>query len=139
MSTSQNRYATILLSGLICTAGVARAEEPEAPHAASRSCLSLSHIRNSQVLDRQHILFTMSGSEMYVNDLPHPCPGLRRDTPWLHRTSLDQVCDLDVITVLNSTGGGFMPGASCGLGKFKPIGKADADALRAQLKAAKKP
>lgn len=139
MSKRQRLFATILLSSLVSAASIAQPEETGASHPASRSCIGLVHIRNSEVLDRQHILFTMGGTEMYVNTLPHPCPGLRRDTPWLHRTSLDQVCDLDIITVLNSTGGGFMPGASCGLGRFEPIGQAEADALREQLKAAKKP
>jgi hypothetical protein len=39
----------------------------------------------------------------------------------MYRTSLNQLCDLDIITVLNSLGFGFMRGPSCGLGSFQPV------------------
>ena len=34
---------------------------------------------------------------------------------------LNQLCDVDVTTVLQDVGFGFLPAASCGLGKFQPI------------------
>jgi len=39
----------------------------------------------------------------------------------MYRTSLSQLCDLDLITVLESGGFGLMPLSSCGLGRFYPI------------------
>ncbi|MEJ2760591.1 MAG: hypothetical protein P8126_03375, partial [Gammaproteobacteria bacterium] len=36
----------------------------------------------------------------------------------MYRTSLSQLCDLDIITVLDSVGGEYRPGASCGMGHF---------------------
>ncbi|MDH3511808.1 MAG: hypothetical protein OER85_13220, partial [Gammaproteobacteria bacterium] len=44
--------------------------------------------------------------------------------------SLSQLCDLDIITVLNDYGFGFTPGPSCGLGRFYPITKEEAKALQ---------
>ena len=44
-----------------------------------------------------------------------------------------------IITVLNPGGGAYMPGASCGLGKFVPVSKEDVTVLKQQLKAAAKP
>jgi len=41
--------------------------------------------------------------------------------------------------VLNPGGGAYMPGASCGLGKFVPVSKEDVTVLKQQLKAAAKP
>ena len=80
------------------------------------------------------MLFTLNDGSLYLDNLPYPCLGLRRDTAWLHRTSMNEVCDLDIITVLNHVGGGFMPGASCGLGRFDPIAKPALDLQRTQLK-----
>jgi len=102
------------------------AEPAEQP----QRCLRLSEIKSTEVLDKQQILFEATGGRYFVNVLPYKCPGLRRDAAILHRTSLDRMCDLDVITVLESTGGGFFPGASCGLGRFNPIDKEEAEALR---------
>jgi hypothetical protein len=48
----------------------------------------------------------------------------------MYRTSLPQLCDLDIITVLDDAGFGFMPGASCGLGRFYPITKDEAKAMK---------
>lgn len=52
----------------------------------------------------------------------------------MYRTSLSQLCDLDMITVLNDFGSGFTPGASCGLGRFYPITKEEAKELRKKPK-----
>jgi len=48
----------------------------------------------------------------------------------MYRTSLNQLCSLDIITVLDNIGGGFEQAGSCGLGKFKPISKVEYEALR---------
>ncbi len=122
-----------------CLAGTVRAEDANLSGARPESCISLTRIKSSEVIDRSHMVFTMSNGSMYLNTLPYPCPGLSRNTPYLHRTSLNEICDLDIITVLNEGGGGFMPGASCGLGKFVPTSKEEVAALKEQLKAPAKP
>ena len=120
---------------VFCANGLLTAADAQDP--VARACLGLMQIRTSEVLDNQHILFTMNDGTLFPNNLPYACPGLRRDTAWLHRTSLNNVCDLDLITVLNHGGGGFMPGASCGLGRFEPVPRPQLESLRAQLKEAK--
>lgn len=93
-------------------------------------CLPLNRIDETVVLDSRNVLFYTSRNEVYLNDLPHNCPGLSRHKPIMYRTSLNQLCNVDIITVLESMGSSYMPGASCGLGMFYPISKDDADKLR---------
>ena len=85
-------------------------EAPEGPR-----CVSLRHIRSTRVLDGETILFEMRGGTDYVNRLPRRCPGLGFHKSFGYRTGINQVCDLDVITVLESG----RRGATCGLGKFE--------------------
>jgi len=119
---------------LFVPAGVfAAATDAAAPPA--KSCLGLTRIRSSSVLDARHILFTMNDGSLYLNTLPHRCNGLRSTTPYMYKTSLSQVCDLDTITVLDQVGSGFIRGASCGLGKFEPVGKTDVEMLKQHIAA----
>ena len=91
-------------------------------------CLRLSAIKRLEIIDDQTILFHMRGGEYWINKLPHRCPGLSRHRPIKYKTSLNRLCDLDMITVMNSFGSGLQPGATCGLGKFQLPG---ADVLEA--------
>jgi hypothetical protein len=84
-------------------------------------CIPLRQIRSTEVQDDQTIDFHMTGGRTYRNTLPHRCSGLRFERTFSYRTSLSQLCSTDIITVLNHVGGGFMRGASCGLGEFTPI------------------
>lgn len=113
------------------TAGVA-AE----PHGADKPvhCLSTLRIRSSDVLSHRFILFRMTDRTAYINELSHPCPGLSSNDPFMYRTSIGQLCDLDIVTVLENSGFGLMPGASCGLGMFKPIDGSGIKDLKQGLK-----
>lgn len=93
------------------------AGDAESP--GSKHCINLTRIQSIDVLDKQHILFRTPGNKTYVNTLPRPCPGLQKNKPILYKTSLSELCDLDIITVLESIGSGYQPGASCGLGTFE--------------------
>jgi len=106
-----------LLVFLINTTGQAE----ENTETAGERCITLSHIKQVKVLDSQRILFRLSGNRDYLNILPHPCPGLRKQQPFMYRTSLPQLCDLDMITVLDSGAFGLRPLGSCGLGRFLPV------------------
>lgn len=87
----------------------------------ARRCIPLMQIAEVKVLDPQTIEFRLHGGKTYLNLLPHKCPGLRHNQPFMYRTSLSQLCDLDLITVLDTGGFGFRPLASCGLGRFEPL------------------
>jgi hypothetical protein len=101
--------------------------------ATAERCVALNRVSNTEVIDDQNILFHMRGGDIFVNRLPYRCPGLRRDRVIMYRTSAQQLCDLDVITVLDNTGFGFTPGPSCGLGRFYPVSKEEADKLKKAL------
>ena len=94
-------------------------------------CISLSRIDRTDVVDDSNILFYMKGGDVYLNRLPHRCPGLRWEKAFMYRTSLSQLCNVDIITVLDNMGFGFSPGVSCGLGPFYPISEETAKALKA--------
>ncbi|MBR9909638.1 MAG: hypothetical protein GYB33_04695 [Gammaproteobacteria bacterium] len=106
------------------------AEDDNVMVPGTERCLSLTRINSTRVLDNQRIAFHLSGKKVYINVLPRPCPGLRKDSTIMYRVTMSQLCDMDLITVLDPMGGGFMPGASCGLGKFVPATSEDLKPLR---------
>ncbi len=93
-------------------------------------CLSLIRIDRSEVIDDRNIIFHMQNGDLYRNQLPYRCPGLSLHDTFMYRTSLNQLCNLDIITVMDNIGFGLSPGASCGLGHFYPITEEQADKLR---------
>lgn len=95
-------------------------------------CISLSRIDRTDVVDDNNILFYMKGGDIYLNRLPHRCPGLRWEKAFMYRTSMSQLCNVDIITVLDNMGFGYSPGVSCGLGPFYPISEETAKALKAE-------
>lgn len=118
---------TLLLASV--TVG-AYAEEDE----LGERCISLNHIKSVKVLDNRRILFNMNGGKRYINVLPHRCSGLRKNQPFMYRTSLSRLCDLDLITVLDSGGFGLRPMGSCGLGRFKEALDTDLVPIQDDLK-----
>ncbi|MBW2941717.1 DUF6491 family protein [Zhongshania aquimaris] len=93
-------------------------------------CVNLRRIEKMDVVDNRSILFYMKGKQIYLNDLPYNCNGLTRHKTVMYRTSLSELCNVDIITVLNSIGSGFLPGPSCGLGQFYPISKENAEKIK---------
>jgi len=101
-------------------------------------CVSLSRIDHTYVLDDRNILFYMHGGKIYRNHLPYNCSGLKINDTFMYRTSLHQLCNVDIITVLDSLGFGYSPRNSCGLGLFYPVSKDDVAKLKERAKAGKK-
>jgi len=91
----------------------------------SKHCISIVRISDTQIIDNQHIRFNMNGGPDYINELPNMCPGLSPNSTFMYKTSLNELCDLDIITLLENIGGGFVRGPSCGLGKFVPVSEND--------------
>lgn len=100
-----------------------------APAAEPTSCLPLVRIDHTSVVDDQNILFYTHGGRIYLNRLANPAPGLGVDGPFMYKTSIDQLCANQIITVLESVGFGYLPGSTSALGKFEPIDEADANSL----------
>jgi hypothetical protein len=62
---------------------------------------------------------------------------LSQSRPFMYRVSMDQICDLDTITVLEQWSFGFTPTETCMLGEFKLVEDSEIEALRAAAKAAR--
>ena len=93
---------------------------PEAtPAGKPENCIPLRSIRASHVRNDHVIDFEMNGGKVYRNTLPQGCPGLGFEERFAYKTSLDRLCSVDIITVLQSPP--MMQGASCGLGQFQPV------------------
>ncbi|AMK23726.1 hypothetical protein [Sphingobium sp. TKS] len=85
-------------------------------------CVQITSIRSTNVRDDRTIDFIMNGNKVYRNTLPYSCPSLGFEKRFLYKTSLSQLCSVDIITVLYEAGG-LQRGASCGLGEFQPMRK----------------
>jgi len=137
------RTLSLALSGAIAltaaTAGSAAVRaEVAAEAAAPKMCISLNRIRNMEIVDSSNVLFHMNGDEHYLNELPYRCSGLYKNSPIMYQTSQNQLCNLDIITVLMPTGHQMIRGASCGLGQFRSVKADQIEALRETLKASRK-
>jgi hypothetical protein len=78
----------------------------------------------------QTLLFEMRSGSSYLNELPRRCPGLDRNDTLMYRSSVGQLCNVDIVTVLDDWGFGFSPGISCGLGMFHPISDRSVEEMR---------
>ncbi len=83
------------------------------------NCVFVHDIRETRVRDDSTIDFYMSGGKVYRNRLPNSCPELGFEERFGYETSIDELCNVDIIHVLHSSPP--MRGASCGLGQFQPI------------------
>lgn len=119
--------ATIALTSLVAAPALAiRKSDQEAlaagtPTGKPVGCIQRSQIQNTRVRDDRTIDFVMRGrNQVYRNTLPYSCPQLGFEQAFSYETSIGQLCNVDIITVVH-TGGGPVRGASCGLGQFTPI------------------
>ena len=114
--------ASLLLGGGAATAKSGRNTVPEAtPTGAAVNCLNLQSIRESRVRSDKIIDFRTNGNKWYRNELPNSCPSLKFEERFSYETSINRLCNVDIITVLQSYGGHLGRGPSCGLGKFQPV------------------
>lgn len=115
----QPLLAAVLL--LAATPGAAQRDRiPDAtPSGDPVDCVRLSDIRETRVRSDRVIDFYLNGRRVYRNTLPQSCPELGFEQRFAYKTSLSQLCSVDIITVLH--GGPPMTGASCGLGRFQPV------------------
>ena len=130
------RPIVLSIAALLVTSACANVDqhnnEEEPLPEGVENCLHLSTVDRIEILDEQHILFFMYDGRIYNNHLSRKCPGLRRNDCIMYRTTLNQLCNIDMFTVLENIGGGFMPGATCSLGKFYPATQEEVDTLKAR-------
>jgi len=139
MTMKTNLLKIFLLALLVAAAAALPAAQDKDKGAAKPplQCISLSSIRRVTILDNSHLVFQMNNGDRYLNTLPYTCPGLAKNQTIMYRTSLNRLCDVDVITVLESLGQGYSPRASCGLGSFKPVTDKELNDLKTQLEGKK--
>lgn len=116
----------LVLAGCTTRDPAPRANVPPPPtgqqpaaSATGPSCVELSRIRESRVVDDRTIDFVLRDGSVLRNTLPSSCPQLGFEKAFTYSTSIARLCSVDIITVINQ-GGGIRTGASCGLGKFTP-------------------
>ena len=92
-----------------------------------KNCVTISQIRSTKVIDNRNIDFRMVGGKTYRNTLSQSCLGLKFEERFSYRTSLNQLCSVDIVRVLHSQGGQLSEGSGCGLGKFQMVEKVAAN------------
>jgi hypothetical protein len=112
--------ATILIAMFATGIAVAKPVPPATPAGKPVDCVNLQDIRETRVRDDQTIDFYLSGRKTYRNTLPYKCSGLGFQQAFSYKTSINRLCSVDLITVIQQ-GAGPMRGATCGLGKFQPV------------------
>lgn len=125
-----SRACNFILSLVLLLPPVAIAEDRrEERDTDAAHCVRIVDIDQIDIVDDETLVFRMRNGSVYENDLPHACPGLRKNDTLMYRSSIGRLCSVDIVTVLYDRGFGFSPGASCGLGMFRPISTDIADEL----------
>jgi hypothetical protein len=106
-------------------------DKKDRDESAQKSCVDLTRIRNTTVIDDHTILFSLRNGDILLNYLPQACPDLAREKRFTYRVTANRLCDVDTITVLQDFGLGLGPGATCRLGPFNPISEEAAEDLKA--------
>ncbi len=115
--------ASALALGLTsCASGPPKDLAEVKPIGEPVNCLLLQNIRETKVIDDATIDFYTRSGQVYRNRLPNSCPQLGFERAFSYATSITQLCNVDIITVILTTSP-LQRGASCGLGKFTPIEK----------------
>lgn len=99
-------------------ADIPKDKDSTEPAASSKRCIRRFMINETEVIDDQTIVFHMLNNKAWKNTLPRQCPQLKIEDRFAYRTSLDRLCNVDIIKVMNH-------GVSCGLGMFEPYSEAD--------------
>lgn len=94
------------------------------------SCVQLSRVRRTRIIDDETVLFFLRGQDIYQNILPNQCHGLKRSDRFMYETRAGRLCSSDTIQVLEDFGPGrLIPTQVCRLGKFHPLSELEADEM----------
>jgi len=86
-----------------------------------QNCIPRSQIRQTRVRNDQVIDFEMRGGDVYRNVLASSCPRLGFEEAFTYNTTINQLCSVEIIYVLEQIGGQVRRGAGCSLGEFVPV------------------
>ena len=104
---------------LMLMSNIAAAEDDAEEFSEPKDCISLTHLDRTDIIDDRNILFYMRGNEVYLNQLPHRCSGLRMADGFSYRRTINRLCRIDLIRPIPR--GGIGGGISCGLGTFRLV------------------
>lgn len=122
--------AALALVGVIAaTPTLAARQQPARPSYAPIRCLDLNRIDHVGFVDDESMLYYTKDRTIYRVELARACPGLHHEKRIMYRLSMGRLCSNDSVTVLEDTGFGFVPGATCRLGTIAPITAEEASAL----------
>lgn len=96
-------------------------EPPATVVGEAQSCIPLTQIRQTRVRNDWTIDFEGTGGRVWRNALTSRCPGLNINDAITYKTSLTQLCNTDIVYVLETIGGRPQRGAACNLGDFVPV------------------
>ncbi len=128
-------FAPVIISAILATGGCAATGTDIGSKASvdedhvirmigePKSCIMRSSISSTEVIDSQTIDFKMRNGDIYRNRLPSKCHGLAFEEAFSYKTSTNQLCNVDIIHVLDDTAGRLDTRGACGLGKFQQIEK----------------
>ena len=114
--------------------------DPELLHGEDTPrCINTHRIRDSEVIDEQHVAFRVSRDEYYLVQFKRRCPGLRRGNPLYFETRMNRLCEHDVIRGSYSSGvASFEPGMPCAIPEFQKVTKEQIVMLKDALKVLKR-
>ena len=103
-------------------------------YAETSHCLSKQQYRHVTIIDEQHLLFRGGANKAWLNKLRNPCRGLRRNDALLFELHGSGACDMDRVSVIDTSLGGQRAGPSCSLGEFKRIPRNYVERIEALLR-----
>ena len=112
-----------LLAATLAAPGLAQpSDDADGSTSGPVECLKQSEVRRARILSNRNIVFVTRFDEIYNNQLPKECPGLRRNSLVSYPVTNARLCAGDRFQVLwEQRPGNYAPAALCPLGRFVPI------------------
>ena len=122
----------VITCGAALLAGVAaKSAAAQAAPADAKSCVYLSDIDHTKIVDERNILFYMRNRTVLQNVFREPCYGLSERSRFAYgSSSLKRLCAGSIIAVLADLSfGGVAAQNTCKLGPFVPLDRDEVDEL----------
>jgi hypothetical protein len=130
LKRSSATCAALLAAALAAPGAAQEGEDERDASSGPRACLQQAEIRRVKILNNRTIVFVTRFEEIYNNQLPKECPGLKRNTLVSYPITHRRLCGGDRFQVLLETQpGSYSPAALCPLGAFVPITEAELEDL----------
>lgn len=84
------------------------------------NCINPRRIRDTRVVDDNHIIFRVNGKVSYLNTLPRKCNSLGFHEAIIYKVRGARVCHREIFHVLDRSS---VPGPFCSFGKFEKLVK----------------